>query len=95
MSDTKPLKGVFEMMIERYKMKNHFKVEQIKSVWEEVVGTYIANYTEKLVVKDYVLHVKIKSPELRNELQYAKSKLIQNLNNQIGEYYIKDIELFR
>ena len=92
MSDSKPLKGVFEAMISRYKMKEHFKVEEIKSLWEEIVGTYIANYTEKLVVKNHVLYVKIKSPELRNELQYAKTKLIKNLNYKIGEDYIKDIK---
>lgn len=88
----KPLKGVFESMIEHYKMKEHFKVEQIKSLWEETVGTYIANYTEKLVIKKQVLYVTLKSPELRNELQYAKTKLIQSLNYKIGEEYIKDIK---
>lgn len=79
-------------MIERYKMKDHFKVEQIKSLWEETVGAYIANYTEKLVIKKHILYVKLKSPELRNELQYAKTKLIKSLNHKIGEDYIKDIK---
>ncbi len=93
MSEMKPLKGVFQSMIEHYKMKDHFKVEQIKSLWEEMVGPYIAGYTEKLSIRNRVLYVKIKSPELRNELQYAKTKLIQNFNTELGENYIQDIKL--
>ena len=93
MSEMKPLKGVFEEMIKSYKMKDHFKVEQIKTLWKEVVGEYISNHTEKLVIKKNILYVKIDSPELRNELQYAKTKLIQNLNYKIGETYITDIKL--
>ncbi len=92
MGDTKPLKGVFAVMVDRYKMKDHFKVEQIKFIWEETVGSYISDYTEKLVIKNNILYVKLKSPELRNELQYAKSKLIRNLNHRIGEEYLKDIK---
>ncbi len=92
MSDAKPLKGIFKTMIERYKMKDHFKVEQIKSLWEEIVGTYTSKYTEKLIIRKHVLYVKLKSPELRNELYYAKTKLIQSLNSRIGENYIKDIK---
>lgn len=88
----KPLKGVFEMMIERYRMKDHFKVEQIKSLWGKIVGSYIASYTEKIVLRKHILYVKIKSPELRNELQYSRTKLIRNLNYTIGEDYIKDIK---
>ncbi|MFV0237518.1 MAG: DUF721 domain-containing protein [Flavobacteriales bacterium] len=88
----KPLKGVFEMMIERYRMKDHFKVEQIKSLWEKIVGSYIASYTEKIGLRKHILYVKIKSPELRNELQYSRTKLIRNLNYTIGEDYIKDIK---
>lgn len=93
MSNTKPLKDVFQSMIDHYKMKDHFKVAQVKSFWEDMVGAYIVSYTEKISIRNHILYVKIQSPELRNELQYAKGKLKQNINNQLGENFIHDIKI--
>jgi len=57
-----------------------------------MMGNYIMKYVENFSVRKQVLYVKIKSPELRNELQYGKSKIIDHVNEQIGKDYLKDVK---
>ena len=59
--------------------------------WNGVVGTFIAQYTKDLFIKDGILHVKLTSDSLRTELSYSKSLLLKNLNNLVGYDLLKDI----
>ena len=66
------------------------EVKLIKG-WSGVVGPFIAQYTQDLFVKDGVLHVRLSSDSLRNELSYSKTLLMKNLNNLVGYDLITDI----
>lgn len=65
---------------------------QTEEIFAEMMGNYIMKYVENFSVRKQVLYVKIKSPELRNELQYGKSKIIAHVNEQIGKDYLKDVK---
>lgn len=65
---------------------------QTEEIFAEMMGSYIMRYVENFSVRKQVLYVKIKSPELRNELQYGKSKIIAHVNEQIGKDYLKDVK---
>lgn len=65
---------------------------QTEEIFAEMMGNYIMKYVENLSVRKQVLYVKIKSPELRSELQYGKSKIIAHVNEQIGKDYLKDVK---
>lgn len=65
---------------------------QTEEIFAEMMGNYIMKYVENFSVRKQVLYVKIKSPELRNELQYGKSKIIDHVNEQIGKDYLKDVK---
>jgi len=65
---------------------------QAEEIFAEMMGNYIMKYVENLSVRKQVLYVKIKSPELRSELQYGKSKIIAHVNEQIGKDYLKDVK---
>lgn len=94
MADSQNIKDVLSLLIGSYKMEEHFQAERIKEIWFEVVGKYVANYTEKLSVKNHVLYVKLKVPELRNDMLYVKTALMQKLNKQIGSEYLQDIKFY-
>ena len=65
---------------------------QTEEIFAEMMGNYIMKYVENFSVRKQVLYVKIKSPELRNELQYGKSKIIAHVNERIGKDYLKDVK---
>jgi hypothetical protein len=56
-----------------------------------VVGPTIKKKTLDLHVEKQVLFVKLDSDALRQELSYAKSLIIKNLNQEVGKEVIKDV----
>jgi predicted nucleic acid-binding Zn ribbon protein len=61
--------------------------------WEEVVGKAISSRTDKVYIKDQVLHVHLNSSVARNELLMLKEALKEKLNERAGKEVIKDIVL--
>jgi hypothetical protein len=51
----------------------------------------IARETTHLYIKNRILYVKLNSPALRQELGYARAKLIKLLNKAAGSEVIGDI----
>ena len=69
-----------------YKKHNLFKKEENLSlieIWKSVVGTHIANKTNKINIYKSVLNVYVSHPIIKAELNYAKSKIL----NEIKEKY--------
>ena len=64
---------------------------RIQRAWGEVLGPMIMDSTQKLFVKNRVLHVSLNSSVLRNELSMSKMRLLKSLNDYTGEEAIKDI----
>lgn len=64
---------------------------QAEELFEEMMGKYIMNYVELYYVKNRELFVRIKSPELKYELQYGKSKIQNHINEEIGKEYITSV----
>lgn len=59
--------------------------------WKNVVGPFIAQYTQDLYIKNGVLYVKLNSDSLRNELSYSKTVLLKNLNAIVGREVLSDL----
>ena len=55
------------------------------------MGKNIQKYTFKVIYKKGILHVKLKSSVLREELTYEKLKIIKLINTELGKEYIKDL----
>lgn len=68
-------------------------LDEVKIIegWESVVGSFIAQYTQDLYIKQGVLFVKLSSDSLRSELSFSKSVLMKNLNNLAGREVLTDI----
>lgn len=59
--------------------------------WERIMGKTIARETEKIYVKNSVLHVHLRSAVLRNELTMMKSKVLDLLNEGRETQVVRDI----
>ncbi|NLN34238.1 MAG: DUF721 domain-containing protein [Flavobacteriaceae bacterium] len=65
---------------------------QAEELFVEMMKGVIMKYVENLYVSNRVLYVKMNSPELKSELQYGRSKIIQHINEGIGKEFIMDVK---
>lgn len=93
-SNQQHLSEAIKDLIETYRLKGGMQQIQIHEVWNNIVGEYVAKQTEKVEIKNHQLLVKIKIPALRQEIMMAKSKLINNINQQMGERVINDMLVY-
>ncbi|MFC2100901.1 DUF721 domain-containing protein [Bacteroidota bacterium] len=85
------IKEAIQKLISSYRMDEKLGEVQIVNCWEKVVGEMIANHTNKLYVKKRKLFVKLDSPALKEELSYARSKIVNMLNKEVKTKVIDDI----
>lgn len=81
-----------KQMISDLGMEEKILTAQAEELFVEMMGNYIMKYVESFYMKQQVLYVKITSPELKNELQYGKSKIISHINEQIGKEFVLDVK---
>jgi predicted nucleic acid-binding Zn ribbon protein len=61
--------------------------------WEKTVGPMISKHTTEIYVSGKKLFVKVDSSPLKQEIQYSKTKLMKDLNEQVGKVVIEEIVL--
>lgn len=82
-------------MIKAFYHDNHrdnaLEEQVILDSWKDVVGDFINAHTLKKNIKNGVLYVKVDADSLKNELLYAKTMLLKNLNSKVESEILKDI----
>jgi len=85
------LGDALKLMIREYRLKPKLDRYKIQESWEKMVGPMIAKYTHRIDIKDNTIRIYIISAPLRNELQYAKSKILENIKKEMSDAAIDDI----
>ncbi|MDY0102475.1 MAG: DUF721 domain-containing protein [Lentimicrobium sp.] len=91
LTNNQSIKDVIEELINTYRIGDRLSQTKVISMWDSVVGKMIARDTTHLYIKHRILYVKLNSPALREELGYARTKLIKSLNKAAGDDVIDDI----
>lgn len=89
--EEQPLKHLIDRMLRSYGLGNKLDEISLVKSWENIVGKMIAKHTTDIYFKNGVLYVSLNSAPLREELSYAKSKLIIKLNQEAKKNIVKDI----
>ena len=63
------------------------------AIWDDLIGDALMKYVVSQKIYKGILHVKLKSAPMRNELSYKKTELKQQINKQLGKPFLKDIIL--
>jgi predicted nucleic acid-binding Zn ribbon protein len=83
--------------IEHYLQSNGLKekvqVEQLIMDWPRLMGKTIAENTEQLWFRSGIFYVRMKSPIWKTELGFAKSKIKDILNKEIGMTLIEEVKV--
>ena len=92
-SNEKPLKAAIEEFLDSYHLRDKLNQAKVIAAWEKVVGEMVAKNTSQLHIRNEVLFVKVNSAALRNELLFARNKIILSLNKEAGGNVINEIVL--
>ncbi|MEI7983031.1 MAG: DUF721 domain-containing protein [Bacteroidota bacterium] len=90
-SNEKPLRLAIEEFLEAFHLKNKMNEAKIVASWEKVVGEMVAKNTKKLAIRGKILYVQVESAPLKNELMYARTKIMNALNREAGILVIEEI----
>jgi hypothetical protein len=77
--------------LNKSRLKNGIQAMQIHDAWEKIMGRTIAKYTEKIEIINSTLFISSNIAPLKNELLYQKEKIIERVNEALGEKVIKDV----
>jgi predicted nucleic acid-binding Zn ribbon protein len=78
-------------LLDRYHLRDRMNEAKVIESWEKVVGAMVAKRTDRLRITKRVLYVRVSSAPLKNELIFARTKLIKALNKEAGAPVIDDI----
>ena len=88
------IKSVIQRLLETYKLNGRINNAKIIDNWEKMMGKTIAKHTTGLYIKQGVLHVRINSAALKQEMFLHKPKIKQIVNNFVGSKHIEDITFY-
>lgn len=77
--------------LRKSRLKNGMQALQIEQVWETLMGKTIAKYTDKIQIINGTLFIKTNVGPLKQELMYQKEKIIERVNEALGEKIIKEV----
>jgi hypothetical protein len=85
------LGDALKQFVQSSKLKNGIRAAQIEEVWEEIMGTTIAKYTDKVYIFDKKLFIETNVGPLKNELGFQKTLIIERVNEKMGENIINEV----
>ncbi|MBL7726559.1 MAG: DUF721 domain-containing protein, partial [Dinghuibacter sp.] len=88
MSSEISLGDAIRQFLKKSRLKGSLQALQIQQVWEELMGKTIARYTDKIEINGQVLFITTAAAPLKQELIYQKAKIIERVNEALGERVI-------
>lgn len=85
------LDEIIDKLMRSWGFENKKTELDVIDAWEELMGKGVANRTTKIAIYNKVLHLKLNSAVMRDELQYGRSVIIQRINDFAGKEVITDI----
>jgi predicted nucleic acid-binding Zn ribbon protein len=85
------LGDALKQFLNQSKLKGSMLALQIDEVWEKIMGKTIARYTDKIQIHGHTLYINTNVAPLKQELLYKKEKIIELVNEALGEKVIKDV----
>ncbi len=84
-------KDAFGKFLKSQSLEHRFTEKKLIHSWGEIMGKPIANRTTKIFIKDRILHVKLTSAPLKQELTMASEKVLDLLEKALGERVVDDV----
>ncbi|HXH17972.1 MAG TPA: DUF721 domain-containing protein [Chitinophagales bacterium] len=87
----KSIKQALEEAFEAMHLKQKVAETRLINSWENVMGKMISKHTRKIFLSKGTLFIYLDNPALKNELTYAREKIIELVNEAAGEELVKEV----
>lgn len=85
------LQDAIQQFLQKSRLKSGIQALRIEEIWEQVMGKTIAKYTDKIQIINHTLYITSSVAPLKNELLYQKEKIIERVNDALGEKLVRDV----
>jgi len=85
------MQDALKQFLKQSRLKGSIQALQIEEIWENIMGKTIAKYTDKIQIINHTLFISTQVAPLKNELLYQKDKIIERVNEALGEKTIKEV----
>jgi hypothetical protein len=85
------MQDAIQQFLNQSRLKGGIQALQIEDIWENIMGKTIAKYTDKIQIINHTLFINTQVGPLKNELLYQKDKIIERVNEALGEAVIKEV----
>ncbi len=85
------MQDALQQFLKQSRLMSGIHAVQIEDVWEKIMGKTIAKYTDKIKIVNQTLFIESQVAPLKNELMYQKDKIIERVNEALGETVIKEV----
>lgn len=92
--DVQNLTDILNRCLRQNGLETPLLQKRLIASWPKVVGEAVARYTGDKFIKNQTLFVKIFNPALRSNLTMMRSRLVNNLNVEVGGNVIADIKFY-
>ncbi|MCI4666701.1 MAG: DUF721 domain-containing protein [Bacteroidia bacterium] len=96
MSFYKPYMSVGEAInafLKKHGLQSKAAIQSVIGNWETIMGTPIAQNTDKIWFDRGVLYVKMSSPVWRGELQMARNKIREVVNKEAKSDIVQEVRV--
>lgn len=87
------VREAIDALLRTYGLDGKMREVRLIGSWEKVMGKMIARHTKEIFIRERKLFVRVDSAALREELSYAKEKLVKMLNEEAGGSVIDEVVL--
>jgi hypothetical protein len=88
------LGDVLKSWLKDDKVKHKLMQAKVVNGWASICGSFIAEHTTRVYLHNSELVVTVNSAPLRHELLLGQDLIIRNVNDFLGEPYIKSIKIY-
>jgi hypothetical protein len=85
------MSDAIKKFLEQSRIRSGIQALQIEDVWEQIMGKTVARYTDKLQILNDTLFITTHVAPLRQELIFQKEKIIQRVNEALGQKVVSKI----
>ena len=85
------LKDVLQQMVSSNKWNEKLNRVKIQDVWSKTMGETVNKYTRHVTLRKNSLVILIDSAPLKQELAYSKVKIMNLINEELGEALVKEV----
>lgn len=85
------MKDAIENLLQSYRLKGKVNEKRLVEAWQQLMGKTISQHTRNLYIREKKLILTIDSAPLKQELSFAKDKIIELVNERLGEKVVEEV----